>query len=204
MSVKNEESSHFRLSEEEKKSWLEHGYVKISNCFTRDAAEDFISTVWVRLGASPADQSTWPTGRVNMPGHMTVPAKDFAPKAFAAICELVGGEDKIEDWCKNWKDGFIVNLGGPKDGLDESLDFRTLDNWHADGDWFFHFLDSPEQALLVIPLFTDIKPGGGGTVICTDGIRVVAKRLVSYIPGKKGNCFSNNSNVNDICLYVFY
>lgn len=59
-----------------------------------------------------------------------------------------------------------------------SLDFRTLDGWHADGDWFYHFLDSPEEVLLIIPLLTDIKPGGGGTAICTDGISLVAQRLV--------------------------
>lgn len=46
------------------------------------------------------------------------------------------------------------------------------------GDWFTHFLDSPEQALLIIPLFTDIKPKGGGTVICTDSVKLVAERLV--------------------------
>jgi len=63
------------------------------------------------------------------------------------------------------------------------LDFRTLDNWHNDGDWFVHFLDSPEQALLVIPLFTDIMPKGGGTVICTDGVGLVAKRLHDHPDG---------------------
>ena len=81
--------------------------------------------------------------------------------------------------CKYWKDGFIVNLGKPEYKKTDPLDFRTLDNWHCDGDWFTHYLDSPQQALLVIPLFSDIKPKGGGTVICTDGIKLVAERLVS-------------------------
>ena len=49
---------------------------------------------------------------------------------------------------------------------------------HNDGDFFVHFLDSPEQALLIIPLFSDIKPKGGGTALCTDGIGLVANRLV--------------------------
>lgn len=80
--------------------------------------------------------------------------------------------------CKHWKDGWIINLGKPEFSESDPLDVRTLDNWHCDGDWFTHYLDSPEQALLVIPLFTDIKPKGGGTVICTDGIKLVAERLV--------------------------
>jgi hypothetical protein len=49
----------------------------------------------------------------------------------------------------------------------------------SDGDFFVHFLDSPEQALLVIPLWSDIVPKGGGTVICADGIKPIAKHLVS-------------------------
>jgi len=42
-----------------------------------------------------------------------------------------------------------------------------------------HFLDSPEQALLVIPLWSDIESKGGGTAICPDGIKHIAKHLVS-------------------------
>jgi hypothetical protein len=176
----------YRLTDEQKNFWLKHGYVKIENCFTKTAADDFTSTIWTRLGASPDDKSTWPANRLNMPGHVTIPAKDFAPKAWDAVCQLVGGEHKIADWCKDWKDGFIVNLGDGSDighngEIGESQDFRTLDNWHADGDWFYHFLDSPEQALLIIPLFTDILPNGGGTAICEDGIQLIAQRLVSLI-----------------------
>lgn len=43
-----------------------------------------------------------------------------------------------------------------------------------------HFLDSPEQGLLVIPLFTDILPNGGGTWICDEGPARIGKWLVSY------------------------
>lgn len=55
----------------------------------------------------------------------------------------------------------------------------ALDNWHNDGDFFVHFLDSPEQALLVIPLWSDIEHKGGGTAVCSDGIKYIAQHLVS-------------------------
>jgi hypothetical protein len=48
----------------------------------------------------------------------------------------------------------------------------------VDGDFFTHFLDSPEQALLVIPLFTDIEDRAGGTMICPEGMKYVAQHLV--------------------------
>ncbi len=47
------------------------------------------------------------------------------------------------------------------------------------GDFFIHFLDSPEQGLLVIPLYTDIHPNGGGTWICSEGPKRIGKHLVS-------------------------
>lgn len=175
----NIESHSPALTEEQKEFWLTHGFLKIEKCFSREKSDAFTASFWARIGADPNDKSTWPTEKFNMPGHTMVSAKDFAPKAWAAICELVGGEDKVTEWCKDWKDGWIPNLGKPGTSPDDPLDYRTLDNWHNDGDWFVHFLDSPEQALLVIPLFSDIKPKGGGTVICTDGIKLVAKLLVS-------------------------
>lgn len=46
------------------------------------------------------------------------------------------------------------------------------------GDFFVHFLDSPEQALLVIPLYTDILPNGGATWICTEGPAKIGQWLV--------------------------
>lgn len=82
---------------------------------------------------------------------------------------------------RNWHNGFIVNCGKPEYKPDDELDFRTLDNWHVDGDFFIHYLDSPEQALLVIPLFSDIEPKCGGTVLCSDGVGVFAKHLVGTL-----------------------
>lgn len=118
-----------------------------------------------------------------MPSHSSQPANSLAPKAWAAVCEVLGGEERIADWCKVWKDAFIPNFGQPDFRPDDPLHFRKLKNWHTDGDTFVHFLDSPEQALLIIPLFTDIAHKGGGTVICTDSIGLVAKRLVKPNPG---------------------
>ena len=174
------QDQHYPLSEQQRQHFLEHGWIKVSRCFSPEVAEKFTSTIWTRLGASPTDKSTWPTEKINMPGHTTVAVRDFAPKAWSAICEIIGGEDRIADWCKEWKDGFIPNLGRPEFKPDDELNFRMLDNWHNDGDWFIHYLDSPEQALLIIPLFSDIEPKGGGTVICEDGIALVARRLVSW------------------------
>jgi len=48
---------------------------------------------------------------------------------------------------------------------------------------FRHLLDSPEQGLLVVPLFNDILPQSGGTHIATDSIGVVSRFLVNHPEG---------------------
>lgn len=79
-------------------------------------------------------------------------------------------------------DGFICNFG-KKEYVGQDYDPRTFDNWHVDGDFFTHYLDSPEQSLLLIPLYTKIVPGGGGTMICPEGIPIIAKHLYEHPEG---------------------
>lgn len=109
-----------------------------------------------------------------MPHHRTFDAAKFAPRAWAAICELCGGEERITPESRLWKDSLIVNLGSAV-GEGKPVPPQDLQGWHVDGDFFVHYLDSPEQGLLVIPLFTDIMPEGGGTMICPEAIPTVAK-----------------------------
>lgn len=117
-----------------------------------------------------------------MPGHHTFPASEFAPRAWAAITELCGGSDRITPDSSLWKDSLIVNLGSPSTE-NNPIPPQDLDGWHVDGDFFIHYLDSPEQGLLVIPLFTDIIPDGGGTFILPSAIPIMAKHLYSHPEG---------------------
>jgi len=158
--------------------FMKHGYLRLDNCFPREQAEQWTSTVWTRLGFDPTDKSTWTCERTNMPEHKRVRVADFAPKAWGAICEAVGGEERITEESKSWNDALIVNLGSPEfEG--RVTDPKALPGWHVDGDFFIHFLDSPEQGLLVIPLFTDIQGNAGGTAICPEGVGKIARYLVS-------------------------
>lgn len=171
------------LTEAQKEQFLKYGFVKLSKCFSKADADKWTEGVWTRLGYT-SEPSTWKEERPRLPDVKSIPASKFAPKAWAAICELLGGEDRIsDDWTRTWRDGFIVNCGKPEYRPEDELDFRKLDNWHTDGDFFVHFLDSPEQALLVIPLFTEIIPKGGGTVLCSDGIGIFAKHMYDHPEG---------------------
>jgi hypothetical protein len=130
----------------------------------------------------PKDKSTWTRVRTNMPSHRTFDAAELAPRAWQAICELCGGEEAVTEDSRYWRDSLIVNLGSAElEG--KPTPPQALDGWHVDGDFFVHYLDSPEQGLLVIPLFTDIGPDGGATFICPEAIPKVARHLHDHPEG---------------------
>ncbi|KAJ5246747.1 hypothetical protein N7468_001730 [Penicillium chermesinum] len=168
--------SDYKLSEEQIAHFIRYGYLRVPECFSRDKAAEWTADIWTRLGFSPTDKSTWTTECTHMPEHKEEPVKTFAPKAWAAICALLGGEERLDEESATWNDAFIVNLGTAE--MEGKWPHPAeLEGWHVDGDSFVHFLDSPEQGLLVIPLFSDIEEHGGGTMVCIDSVREVAKFL---------------------------
>ena len=125
------ENTNYALTQEQKAHFLEHGFVKIPGCFTREKAAEFTANMWTRLGADPNDKSTWPEGRegrTNMPWHYHVPIAEISPKAWSAMGQLLGGTDKIseEKQFSSWSDGFIVNLGLDEYKAEDEMDLRGV------------------------------------------------------------------------------
>lgn len=172
----------YKLSQEQKDHFMKYGYLRVPNCFAPEKATEWTKDVWTRLGYSPTEKETWTSERIHMPPHRHEPVKTFAPKAWAAICEVVGGEDRVLDEAAVWNDALIVNLGTKEAEGKPWPHPKELYGWHVDGDFFIHFLDSREQGLLVIPLFNDIVEHAGGTVICPESIPYMAKHLVNPFP----------------------
>ena len=168
----------YALSSDQKDHFMKYGYLRLTDCFSREKAASWTDGVWTRLGYSPTDKSTWTSERINMPSHKSETVRTFAPKAWAAICELLGGEERVSEESSVWSDNLIVNLG-TEESPNKTVHPKELSNWHVDGDFFVHFLDSPEQGLLVIPVFSDIQKDGGGTMVCPDSIPLIAQHLVS-------------------------
>jgi hypothetical protein len=163
------------LSAEQIDSFIEHGFVRVPECFSRANAQPWLDEAWVRLGYDRDDPGTWAEQRVHMPSVRHVEVADFAPKVWGAACQLLGGEDRIEQPYA-WGNGFIANLGIGADRPWEPPSAASPD-WHKDGDFFRHFLDSPEQGLLTIVLWSDIEERGGGTFIAPDSVAPVARLL---------------------------
>jgi hypothetical protein len=170
-----------QLTPEDVEHFLRDGYVVVKDCFDLSAAQEWIDRAWLRFGYDRDDPSQWLEKRIHLSALTSVDARRFAPKAFAAAVQLLGGEERIQlPW--NWTDGFIANLGV---GADRpwTPPSPNVDGWHKDGDFFRHFLDSPEQGLLTIVLWTDMHHQGGGTFIAPDSVRVVARFLAEHAEG---------------------
>ena len=60
-------------------------------------------------------------------------------------------------------------------------------NQHKDGWHFKHFLNSPDQALLITALFSDVLPGAGGTFIAADSPAHVARWFAEHPEGQGGD-----------------
>ena len=168
------------LSEEQVAHFLTHGYVVIHDCFPRAFAEEWTANAFRRLEYDPSDPTTWQQEIVHMPAAQRVPMPEIAPKAWQAACELLGGEERVSP-C-TWGDSMIVNLckGADQPWAPPSA---SVGGWHKDGDFFRHFLDSPEQGLLTIVLWSDIEPQGGGTFAAGDSVAPVARLLAAHPEG---------------------
>jgi len=178
------------LSAADHENFLAHGFVHLKNCFDTapgSLAHRWVEESWVRNGISPTDRSTWPNDKIHMPPTETARVRDFSPKAFSAISELCGGEDRVAGDL-SWGNFFIANygLGRDKPWLPPGPE---IGGWHVDGDSFLHFLDSPEQSLLIVVLFSDIHPKGGGTFIACDSVPMVARYLAEHPEGVTPNGF---------------
>lgn len=169
------------LTDNDVDHFIRKGYVKLEGAFPREVAEEWSRNCFQRLGYDMNDRSTWKEQRIHMGGDHYVSVKEFAPRVFEAMCDLLGGEERIGQPVR-WSDHFIVNLGVRADEPWEPAG-PTTPGWHKDGDFFRHFLDSPEQGLLVFVNWTDVVHQGGPTYIATDSVPVVAKFLAEHPEG---------------------
>src|SRR6218665_1374883 len=170
------------LTPEQRQQFIEKGYVTVKGCLDRDLARRWTAEAYTRLGYDPADRSTWTKEIVWMDRNNIAAIKDISPKAWTALCEVTGGEDRIENKImeiesqhfttidsREWSDAFIVNFrrGADKPWMKPSVE---AGGWHKDGSFFRHFLDSREQGLLTIVYWSDVGHKGGGTFIAPHSI----------------------------------
>jgi Phytanoyl-CoA dioxygenase (PhyH) len=196
------------LSDEQVQSFLDKGYLVVKDCLDISIANRWIDEAYDRLGYDKHDPSTWTKDIIWMDHKNQMPVREVAPKAWAAILEVAGGEDRLEtqvmgkpathfSWINSfvWSDAFIVNFhrGAGEPWAPPS---PRVTGWHKDGSYFKHFLDSREQALLTVILWSDMLHQGGGTFIAPDSVRIVARFLAEHPAGVQPSEFDFQAMVS--------
>ena len=183
------------LTPEQRQHFVEKGYVTVKGCLEPALAKRWTDEAYTRLGYDPVDRSTWTKDIVWMDRHNIAPISKISPRGWAALCDVTGGEDRIDHHVMEieskhfttinsteWSDAFVVNFqrGAGKPWVGPS---PASGGWHKDGSFFRHFLDSREQGLLTIVYWSNVGPQGGGTFIAPDSIGVVARYLADHPEG---------------------
>lgn len=189
------------LTPEQARDFIVNGYVVIKNAFSTDIANRICEHAWSELneehGIDRSDRETWrskPRGYIRTNGKgFRIRMQDEAPDALKAQTDMLGGRDRLPENGSHlgFPGGVITNFRTDSDAPWQPPQARQ-GIWHKDGWHFRHFLDSPEQGLLSVPIYTEILPQSGGTFIAKDSIKPVA-RLLSEFPqgfhadGTQGN-----------------
>jgi hypothetical protein len=168
------------LTPAEREHFLEHGYVLLKGAFSREFALNEVRKQFAANGMDAQRPETWREPRMSLPATKSFSTAEIAPRMWAAACEILGGVDRIAEGEVMYNAMIaccFMGEGEPWAAPDEN------GGWHKDGQFFRHFLDSPEQALLGIPLWSDVVPQGGGTFIAPESIGQVARFLADHPEG---------------------
>jgi hypothetical protein len=162
------------------REFIAHGWVAIEDALDPAFCEDVVVRGFERLGVDATDPRTWPAGWRNLPVERAFAIDEIAPRASAVRNELVGGPSAIR--FGDIPDNLIFNFHDDAPAWEPSDWSAAGADYHKDGDFFRHFLDSPEQGLLGIVFWRDVAADQGATFAVADSIRPIATRLAAH-PG---------------------
>ncbi len=191
------------LSEQDIQHFYDKGHIVIRGAFDPKFALEQTEAAWDWLGYDKNDPSTWEQPIIHMSslpdqsGYKKFKVKDMSPTIWGAICDLLGGEDRIKGGGSlEWSNHFIANFHLKADEPWQAPSAEAT-GWHKDGDFFRHFLDSPEQGLLTIVMWSDLKHQGGATFAACDSVRPVAEFLAQHPEGVLPGEFDFKGMINE-------
>jgi hypothetical protein len=158
------------------------GMLVIEDALDPAFCEAVVARRLVDIGVIDRDPGTWPTERLHLPATTAYSLDDVAPRAAQALFELVGGRDALS--FAGLPDNLIINFPNHDASWWPPYQWDAPGaGWHKDGDWFRHFLDSPEQGILGIVFWRDVTERQGATYVAADSIAPVARMLAAHPEG---------------------
>lgn len=178
-------NKNFGLSEEEIQHFINKGYVAIKDAVRKDVREQWYKEGLKRLSLV---KQVPDNGIIELTSTRKVFLHDIAPRAWKAVTQLLGGESRVK--VQEVSDDYNFNTRFVSDN--EWLPpHQHTTGWHIDGDYFKRYLDSPEQALLCLILWSKVGPKEGGTFLACDSVAKVAQFLANQSQGLDPKPFSN-------------
>lgn len=171
------------LSSADVEQFIESGFVRVESAFDPKDAVAAQKVVWQHLAERNVledDPSTWqePLVRLNE-GYNSPEFERCNTERLANAMEDLAGRGRLKQRSTTawgwWPVNFFVGGDSPWD--------VPRRGWHWDGQHFRHYVDSPEQGLLVLCVFSEIQSQGGGTVVAEGSHRIVAKYLNAHPEG---------------------
>src|SRR5690348_769054 len=94
--------NHYRtLTDEQVQSFMTKGYLVVHDCIDKTIAKRWLARGYERLGYAPDDPSTWTKGIQWMHCESEIAIRDIAPRAWEAVLDVIGGEDRLET--RTWR-----------------------------------------------------------------------------------------------------
>lgn len=174
------------LSNEQIEQFIEKGWVKIEEAIPHGASlkaqEEIWEILFERYQIDKLNKKSWSKSFIQLSENYKHGAFQAcnSEKLILGIEELLG-EGRIEYlygenfsfgwWPINFSLGNQSNWNIPIGG------------WHWDGMHFRHFLNSPEQGILLLIFFSDVSERGGGTLVAEGSHKIVARFLSQFPEG---------------------
>lgn len=203
------------LEPEQIEQFLRDGFLVVEGAFDPAVAarwrEDAVHRIreqpaqWVRgydpdvgpslAGFDPGEPATWTWPLIELRGSERVEIAEFSPDGWAAICDLLGGPDRIRT--RSWDNYMIINLRANAE-LPEHTPQPGWSSWHIDDPSPLTRIDRINNGLVCIALFDDLLPRSGNTWLAPDSVPRVAADLAAN-PGGVDYCNDRGTHITLAC-----
>ena len=172
------------LTSHQVQSFIDDGFVKVADAFSRDLARDCRNELWADMGLSPDRPETWtePVVRIGSKSSPPFIAAANTPRLHAAYDALVGeGRWLPPQGLGTFPIRFPSRENAGDDGWHVDMSFGTENpdfmEWRAN-------VMSSGRALLMLFLFSDVGPDDAPTRIRKGSHATIARALLPH--GKAG------------------
>ena len=172
---------------------MEEGYTIVPGAFPHEVSSAWIADANRRIAEEPErwvkrydpddpnrslksyrsdDPTTWTWDRLDLIGSETFDIAEIAPLMWSALSDVLGGPARIDTTVMS--NYMIPNF---RSDVPHFRPPSPTENWHVDDPSGINSLYGVRNGLVIVAMYSDVEPEGGGTFIAPGSHRVVASAL---------------------------